>query len=64
MSSRHRIYCRRRCVERAVMKFSQNTGMVVEYVFLEKVSMYSVTVALKANFLPFQKLFKSNQGNN
>ena len=63
MSSRHRIYCRRRCVERAVMKFSQNTGMV-EYVFFEKVSMYSVTGALKANFLLFQKLFKSNQGNN
>ena len=45
------------------MKFSQNTGMV-EYVFFEEVSMYSVTGALKANFLLFQKLFKSNQGNN
>ena len=38
--------------------------MVVEYVLFEKVSMYSVTGALKANFLLFQKLFKSNQGNN
>ena len=46
------------------MKFSQNTDMMVEYVLFEKGSMYSVTGALKANFLLFQKLFKSNQGNN
>ena len=42
---------RRRCEERAVMKFPQNTGLLVEFVFLKLQGCTSLQLHLK--FMPY-----------